>query len=337
MSHGVRKKLWGTVVALAVSATGCGFNAHAAKNESSSSSNKLQVVGFWANDASAGLAAIYQYPHAISQFSPFWYSVDSLGGLTSHVNSTILSQVQKEHIPIVPLVNDATGTQAFLPDPLTRIRAARAIADMVGKMHFQGVNIDFEPPHTHLSSDLTAFAIDLRDFLPRNDVITMDVVPHSGGAYDYSKLAPEINQFILMSYDEHDDGSLEGPVAAMPWVSNIVTRMLSSVPASKIILGIPVYGYSWPVGSTVATTIPYNAVTPIMNQNAKWSTLYQETYARYTTANGPTIAWWESLQGMSQKIALAKKDHLAGVALWHVGYANKSVTQLLLSQIGRQP
>jgi spore germination protein YaaH len=113
--------------------------------------------------------------------------------------------------------------------------------------------------------------------------------------------------------------------------------MLSSVPASKIILGIPLYGYSWLAGSTVATTIPYNAVTPIMNKNAQWSTLYQETYARYTTVNGPTIAWWESLQGMSQKIALAKKDHLAGVALWHVGYANKSVTQLLLSQIGRQP
>ncbi|MHB1610628.1 MAG: glycosyl hydrolase family 18 protein [Sulfobacillus sp.] len=335
MSHGVGRWTWGAMAAITLAA-GCGFQAQAAK-QASSNNSKLQVVGFWANDVSTPLTALYQYPHSISSFSPFWYSVDSLGGLTSHVNSAILAQVQKEHIAIAPLINDATGTQAFLPDPLTRIRAARAIADLVRKMHYQGVNIDFEPPHTHLSNDLTAFMIDLRDFLPRNDTITMDVVPNSGGAYNYPKLAPEVNQFILMSYDEHDDGSTEGPVAGMPWVKNILTRMLSAVPSSKIILGIPLYGYVWPSGSTTAATIPYNAVTPIMNLNAGWSTLYQETFAHYSTSSGTYNAWWESLEGMSEKIKLAKNDHLAGIALWHMGYANNSVSQLLLHQIGRQP
>jgi hypothetical protein len=37
------------------------------------------------------------------------------------------------------------------------------------------------------------------------------------------------------------------------------------------------------------------------------------------------------------KIALAKQDHLAEVALWHIGYANNAVMQLLLNQIGKQP
>ncbi len=327
-----RRTSLGAFLTLMVALVGCGFHAKAAPT-STVKKPVLSVVGFWANDVSTPLTALYTHPHAIFEFSPFWYSVTASGSLKSHVNATILAQITKAHIPVMPLVNDATGTQAFLPSKTTRTAAARAIADMVGTMHFQGVNIDFEPSHTHLRTELTAFMVELRDFLPHTDRITMDVVPHSGGAYQYHKLGPEINQFILMSYDEHAAGSLAGPVAAMPWVNNIVVRELKKVPASKLDLGIPVYGYTWPTGSTHAVTIPYNAVTPTMMLHAKWSPRYQETYAHFA---GHT-SWWESLQGMSQKIALAKRDHLAGVALWHMGYTNRAVMQLLLHQIGRQP
>ncbi|MCY0878734.1 MAG: glycosyl hydrolase family 18 protein [Firmicutes bacterium] len=314
---------------LAAGAVLCGPTANAA--------GQLQVIGFWASDASAGLAGLYAYPRSITYFTPFWYSVNAVGGLINRVNTPILHKVKSLHIPITPLVNDATGTQAFLRNPLTRLNAARNIADMVKGQHFAGVDIDFEPTHTALAPELSAFAIDLRDFLPRRAVVTMAIVPNSGGAYQWSQLIPEVNQFVLMSYDEHDDGSYAGPVAATPWVQNILTRMERVVPPNKIDLGIAVYGYIWPQGSTVATTVPYNAVTPTMNAHAKWDTEDQETYATFDTANGPVVAWWESLQGMNQKIQLAKQDHLNGVALWHLGYANKSVYQLLLHQIGSQP
>jgi spore germination protein YaaH len=235
---------------------------------------------------------------------------------------------------MTPLVNDATGTQAFLGNIFTRVRAARAIADMVKANHFQGVDIDFEPPHTYRVNELTAFMIDLHDFMPRGSDITLAIVPHSGGAYDYGKLAPEINQFVLMSYDEHDDGSPPGPVAAIGWVQNLVARLKRVVPSQKILLGIPAYGYLWRAGSTAAVTVPYNAVTPLMNRYAQWDSADQETYAVFDTASGPMVAWWESLQGMNEKIQVAKRDHLAGIAIWHLGYANNAVYQLLLHQIG---
>lgn len=301
--------------------------------KSASRHSKLKVIGFWANDVSTPLTALYLHPHALSDFAPFWYSVDGAGNLKSHVNATILSQVQKAHIPITPLVNDGTGTQTFLKNPSTMVATARNIADMVVKNKFQGVNIDFEPPHTRDKALLTEFMVDLRDFMPRTDTITMDVVPHSGGAYDYAKLAPEVNQFILMSYDQHASGTFPGPIAGKPWVQSILARLLTIVPASKIVLGVALYGYIWPNASVNAVTVPYNAVTPAMNQAAKWDPAFQETYAHI----GSHTAWWESLQGMNEKIHLAQQDHLAGVALWHVGYANNAVYQLLLSQIGRQP
>lgn len=297
----------------------------------------MQVVGFWANDATSGLSGLYKYPHAITDFSPFWYSVNASGSLVSHVDSAILNKVRAAHVAITPLVNDGTGVQAFLTNPVTRINAARNIADMVKAEHFQGVDIDFEPPRNAVSAELAAFMIDLRDFLPHGSVVTMAIVPNSGGAYNFPKLTPEVNQYILMSYDQHDDGSLAGPVAATPWVQNILARMTSVVPSQKIDLGVAVYGYVWPRGSTTAATVPYNAVTPTMQANAKWDSADQETYATYSTSSGPVVAWWESLQGMNQKIQLAKQDNLGGIALWHLGYASDSVYQLLLHQVGSQP
>lgn len=295
--------------------------------------SSMQVIGFWANDASSGLSGLYKSPHAVTWFAPFWYAVDAKGGVVDHVDTSILSKARAAHVSITPLINDATGTQAFLKTLVTRRDAARNIADLVKKEHYQGVNIDFEPPHTSLAPELADFLVDLHDDLPRGSVVTMDVVPHSGGAYDYKRITPEINQYVLMSYDEHADGTAAGPVAATPWVQNILTRMEKSVPSHKIDLGVAVYGYVWKNGSTHAATVPYNAVTPIMQSHAQWDAPDQETYAHYDSS----VAWWESLQGMNQKIHLARQDHLGGVALWHLGYANNSVYQLLLHQVGKQP
>ncbi len=325
----------GLLLIVVSSLAGCGVGVKAAKNGGGSA--PLKVLAFWASDSTTPLTDLYTHPHAVTNIAPFWYSLNATGSLTSKVDSTILANARKNHIAITPLVNDATGTQAFLTTRIRRVTAARNIADMVRKMHYQGVNIDFEPPHTSLAKQLSGFMVDLRDFLPHTDKITIDIVPHSGGAYDYSALSHEVNQFVLMSYDEHDDGSAEGPVAAMPWVTNIVKRLMSSVPASKIDLGVALYGYQWPDGSTHAKTIPYNAITPVMIQNAKWSASAQEDYAPYNISSAAYISWWESLQSMSQKIALAKKDHLAGIALWHIGYANNAVMQLLLHRVGKQP
>lgn len=298
----------------------------------------MQVLGFWDNDATAGLTGLYNNPKSITWFTPFWYSVNASGGLVDRVVPSILKECQAKHIPITPLVNDETANQTFLRSPSTLVTAARNIADMVKTNHYAGVSIDFEPSHVSVAPELSHFTRVLRDYLPKGDVITMSIVPNAGPAYQWSQLNPEINQYILMSYDQHDQGSYAGPVAATPWVQNLVKRMEAVVPPSKIDLGVAVYGYEWPRGSTKAVTVPYNKVTPEMNRYAKWDSADQETYATFTSPTmGPVICWWESLQGMNQKIQLAKEDHLAGIALWHMGYANNAVYQLLLKQVGKQP
>ncbi len=299
----------------------------------SSSSKKLMTLGFWSHHKSLPVTALSLSGHSLTAISPFWYSMTASGTLVSKVNMPLLTEAHKLHLAITPLVNDATGKQAFLTSTATQTRAVQSIDHMIATMHFQGVNIDFEPAHTHLKSQLTAFMVKLRDQLPRTDSITIDVIPHSGGAYDYAKLAPEVNQFCLMTYDEHSDGTPPGPVAALNWVTSIASRLKRIVPSSKIDLGVALYGYYWASGSTHAVTVPYDAITPALKSKGTWNSRYQEMTARV----GSDIYWWENRKGIAQKIALAKKDHLGGIAMWQVGFANKAIYSELLKNIGTQP
>ena len=53
-----------------------------------------------------------------------------------------------------------------------------------------------------------------------------------------------------------------------------------------------------------------------------------------TSVVGAQTFWWENRRSIAQKIALAHRYHLAGVALRDVDYADKAVYRLLLRQIG---
>ena len=288
------------------------------------------MLGFWAHSQAQPLAALSANTAAVTVLSPFWYSLDAQGALVSKVDQNLLQMARHRHMSIMPLVNDLTGTQAFLASPTTRTRAVQAIDQMVSTMGFQGVTLDFEPPHTRVKPELTAFLVQLRDTLPRSDSITLDVVPYSGGAYDYPKLAPEVTAFVLMSYDQHSQGTVAGPVAALNWVARIEARLRRDVPASKIYLGLALYGYAWPAGSLNATTVPYASLPAAAKANGQWSARYQEMTARV----GGRTFWWENRRGLAEKIALARRDHLAGIALWDIGYANQPIYRLLMRQIG---
>lgn len=331
------------VLASTLALAGCGASSHVSPNASNKAfakpgkavtkGNKLKVIGFWTPDKALPASSLGAYRHSLTYLSPLWYSVTSSGALQSHVDAAVTAENRKLKIPVLALVNDATATQGFLATAVTRKATVANIDHIVAANHYQGVNIDFEPPHTRMRSELTLFMTELRDSLPHSDTIVLDVVPHSGGAYDYKALAPEVSEFQLMSYDQHSDGTAPGPVAALNWVTRLATRLTSMVPSSKVYLGVALYGYRWTAGSSKATTIPYDAITPTIRAKATWSSRYGEMTARI----GSDVYWWENRKAIGQKIALAKKDHLAGIALWQVGYATPAIYDELVKDIGTQP
>ena len=57
-----------------------------------------------------------------------------------------------------------------------------------------------------------------------------------------------------MGYDYHWATSPPGPVAPVGWIRAVLRYAKTQIPASKIILGIPLYGYDWSGGHGTAVT-----------------------------------------------------------------------------------
>lgn len=288
-----------------------------------------EVIGFWAKGTHVTLSPLARYPHAVTMFSPFWYSIDPSGRVVSKVDAGVLAQAQALHLPIAPLFN-TPAAQSFLGSLFTRVAVARAVADIVRRQHYAGVNLDFEPPETRYAAGLAAFVIDLRDLLPPHTNIYLDVVPASGGAYAWPHLTPEVTAYILMSYDEHDDGSMPGPVAATSWVTAKARRLLTKVPANKLDLGLAFYGYDWLGGTTHAKTLALNSIPPAILSHASYDSATQEMTGTYVSRKGlQNTFWYESPKGLKAKLRVAQSLHLRGVAVWRLGYQTASLLKLL--------
>ena len=274
-----------------------------------------------------------QYRDAVSVVAPFWYSIEPNGRLVSRVDPSVAAQLAALRIPVAPLFN-TPGPQTFLASLWDRLMLVRQISSLVRQYHYAGVDIDFEPPETAYARGLTAFIIDLRDFLPHNTAIYLDIVPVSGGAYDFARLNREVTSYVVMSYDQHDDGSPPGPVAATDWVEAKLTRLLQVVPANRLDMGLAWYGYDWLGGTTHAVTLSLAAIPPALATRAHYDAASQEMTASYTDARGVLhVAWWETPQGLASKIRWGLAHHLRGFAVWRLGYQNASLLKQLIAQI----
>jgi len=65
---------------------------------------------------------------------------------------------------------------------------------------------------------------------------------------DYAAIGRAADQVRLMGYDYHWDSSPPGPVAPVSWIRAVLRYAKTRIPASKIILGAPLYGYGWSGG-----------------------------------------------------------------------------------------
>ncbi len=62
---------------------------------------------------------------------------------------------------------------------------------------------------------------------------------------EFALLAQQTDGILLMNYDQHEETSGPGPIAAQDWFENNLRRVLKAVPKEKVICAIGNYGYNW--------------------------------------------------------------------------------------------
>ena len=115
-------------------------------------------------------------------------------------------------------------------------------------------------------------------------------------------------------------------VAPLPNVRQVLEYALTEIPHSKIWLGIPNYGYDWPLpfvqGESKATSISSQQAVTLARKygvNIDYDQRAQAPWFRYTDEIGRQHeVWFEDARSIQAKLELISQYGLVGAGYWNL-------------------
>jgi len=306
------------------------------------------IVGYYAEDWEGdrrALEALRTAGQHVDRVVNFALQLNADGSVTTRTYPALKAEAQGLGTPVYGLVHNMSGgnfsaeiARTVLTDPERR---SRAVADMLSIAEAQGldgIDIDIEnvpgdlrPYYTALVTEAAAvlkpMGIGLTVSVPAK--VWDDTTSNWGGAFDYAALGTVVDQVAIMAYDEHSYGLPAGPVASLPWVERVVAYATKQIPAEKILLGIPAYGYAWVTGTNrvvkgLSTTGAYQLAAQYGAQ-VLWDDAAQVPYFTYTDGGVAHTVYFENQESTAAKLNVVTKYGLGGIAIWRLGLNEKAI------------
>lgn len=209
-----------------------------------------------------------------------------------------------------------------------------SLVSEVTERGFEGVDIDFE---YILAEDRIAFAQFVSEVRTAINAlgypVSVALAPktsdtQAGLLYegkDYALLGEAADYVLLMTYEW---GYTHGPamaVAPLNKVREVVEYALTKIPAEKINLGIPNYGYDWTLpyvrGTSKARTIGnIEAVQLAISQGVpiQFDEVAQSPFFTYVQNGLTHEVWFEDVRSIYGKFGLVREYGLRGMSYWQI-------------------
>jgi spore germination protein YaaH len=296
------------------------------------------------------------------QEEPGWHALDS-GKLDQFFSNALKN---KQTLSLTVVSGEINAINDLVSDPI--VHAKNLVSDLkpiMDKYKFTDLNLDIEstesatpPAREHF----TQFVRQVKKELKNNQTLTVeisgqDVIKHN--LIDPLAMSKIADNIVLMAYDYHSTSSfVTGPVAPLSGagvtseydVISAIEKALDEVPAIKLILGIPLYGYGWEsLSQAPRSAIIPNTGMAVSNRTAEelLSSCTNCTVQSDSEASEKYISSFESdtddyktifypdKDSTQAKINLASKLELNGLALWALGYEGSSILNPLQKYIDR--
>lgn len=138
--------------------------------------------------------------------------------------------------------------RALAAAPESLAEAAGTIAGLATRGGYAGMVLDFEGHSSAEREAMLAVVGAIADSAHRRGVspVVVAVPATDTAAYPARAIvAAGADLVLVMLYDEHWAGSPPGPIASPEWARRRLATRVAEVGASRIVAGLPVYGYHW--------------------------------------------------------------------------------------------
>ncbi|WIX79343.1 glycosyl hydrolase family 18 protein [Amycolatopsis carbonis] len=296
----------------------------------------IASLPYW--NLAGGTSTVEAHESQVTEASPWLYGLDAQGRLVSQSRrADDLARLRATGMAITPTIANVTEgrwhpqiVQTILHDPAATARHISDIVGLVVQGDFSGVDIDYEELRSTDRAAFTAFITRLADALHSNGKrLSVDVFAKTtdegyderNRAQDYAALGRAVDQVRLMAYDYHWQTSAPGPIAPEGWVRDVLTYATSQIPRSKIVLGVPMYGYDWVGHNAVPVTwVQAYGRSREFGVPVEWDGFSESPHFSYTDAAGARHeVWFENAYSASIKFTQARLFGIGGVYLWLFG------------------
>jgi Glycosyl hydrolases family 18 len=213
---------------------------------------------------------------------------------------------------------------------------AKSLVQLVEAKNLDGVNLDFEGTGRSDRVGLDRLVATVSATLHSADPhwqFTMDTYASAagdpGGFYDVGTLSADVDAFFVMAYDM-GSRSTPSPTSGLTGSGftdlDAVREYTSVVPPSKVILGVPYYGYDWPTSGPAQGDPATGAPTPeAYSQIASaghpvyWDPASQTVWSSYQVGSQWHQTWFDDANSLSLKAQLADSFRLGGMGVWALG------------------
>lgn len=278
----------------------------------------------------------------LTYLSVFSYGFDRNGRILPQ-NASVLTRMAKQYNVKPLLVLTTLGedghfsgdhAEALLKNDTARSTLIQQLIQTLTAQGYAGVDIDFEyiPPDN--AERYADFIESVREALePQGFTVMVALAPKTSAnqpgllyeAHDYEKLGKAANHVLLMTYEW--GYALSEPMAVAPInkVEQVLQFAVETIPAEKILMGIPNYGYDWALpyvkGQSRARSLSNVQATEQaiqMGAPIRFDETAQSPHYNYWRERTEHEVWFEDARSFRSKLALAEEYELNGVSIWNI-------------------
>jgi spore germination protein len=304
-------------------------NAH----ENAQAGSWCVSVWYPSSEHPAGLDSIINNLDVIHEVNPFWYTARADGTIDlfeGAEDADKLAAWRDAGLLIVPTIANASP---FAIADEARDQNINAIIEIVERMDYDGIDIDYESFPLWTRDDFSLFIETLAERLHANGRMisvtvhakTADQSPYEGAAaQDWARLAPAADVFKIMTYDYSNPNKREpGPIGPPLWSSDVLAYAATVTDLSKVRLGLHFYGYRWQ-RSDVASITWEGAQRAIESYNLtiERNPADMEAWFQLKVPGLPAQTYYVAdAAGLEYKLGmiLTNFPDLGGVAIWGLG------------------
>ncbi|MDB5238627.1 MAG: hypothetical protein JWM46_897 [Candidatus Kaiserbacteria bacterium] len=260
---------------------------------SAAASPNFEVTGwipYWRT--ATGTADVLPHLNELTEVNPFVYTIKSdgtfvdNGPLNTEPWTSFIAAAHAQNVRVIPsiMTSNSSLVHTLLSDTVQRNALQDRIVALVNANNFDGIDIDFEGKSADDKDYFSAFLQGLHDRLGNKFLMcTIEARTPIDARYYGTEVPPDadifandlpkINQFCdrvrIMTYDQQgidlqlaaqaeSGGQLYAPVADPAWVTKVVNLMAKDIDRSKMLIGVPTYGYEYDVTAYANNQYTYN-------------------------------------------------------------------------------